>query len=79
MVDMQEPTRRLVDAGLKRRQAMALIGVLRDAFRERCVTRTDLAASVSSLTRALTLAKVHWIAWQVIVAVALFVALRFIG
>ncbi|MPV66327.1 hypothetical protein [Burkholderia sp. BE17] len=78
MADTKETTRRLVDAGLNRRQAMALAGVLHDAHQQPGATKADLTASASMLTRTLVRTKAQWITWQLILAVTLFVALRLI-
>lgn len=77
MIDILRTTRRLTDAGLEQRQAEALAGVLHDVYRPSRATKAEVSLIASEFAGALETVKAHLVASQVIVAIALFVALRF--
>ncbi|RAS21516.1 hypothetical protein BX591_12835 [Paraburkholderia bryophila] len=78
MIDPLRTTRRLTDAGLEQRQAEALASVLHDLRGPSCATNADLSLMVSELTASLEKTKVYIIAAQVLVSIALALALKFI-
>lgn len=78
MIDTLRITRRLTDAGLERRQAEAIASVMHDLFGQSSATRAGLRLTAPELSDALGKTKVHLVASQLVVSVALFFALKFI-
>lgn len=78
MIDTRRIARRLTGAGLELRHAEALASVLHDLFGPTRLTRADLRLTAAELAGALEKTKVRLVTSQLFVAIALFLALKFI-
>lgn len=74
MIDTHRTVRRLTDAGMEERKAEVLASVLHDAFGQS--ERASLRVTTSDFTAALNSFRLHYIVWQVAIAIALVVALK---